>query len=424
MFVTGVDTPLTSLELAFIKDIENYVDKIFWVINKIDLVADNERDDVLNFVTGIIQTKTGCGGLVKVFPVSARNGLSAKLAGDPVLAEQSGLPVLEAALAAFLVEEKSAAFLAVIAHKILVIAKEIGKGILSEPSSPATSESICQSATVRLDSAVAIAAIMAVRTKLEAMYRGCRPEKGSKDVDTELPAIKTRQSERIRRPAVIIPTLAAADMAADLQIPDCPVCRHIAKCSDKFLEYWQYRLSSDERTQNEFAVERGFCPLHTWQLLAISSPHGASVGYAQLAEQLAQQLTKYLAVPAEGEAVRRLVRDSQNCRVCNLIRQAETDYIHKLAGMIDHTDGRKQYRYSPGVCLRHLGMLMDNVATTEDRKFLLGHAARCFAEDAEDMQSYAMKYEAVRRALHNRNEEDAYRRAIIRLVGDRSVCLP
>jgi hypothetical protein len=47
-----------------------------------------------------------------------------------------------------------------------------------------------------------------------------------------------------------------------------------------------------------------------------------------------------------------------------------------------------------------------------------------FDEDAEDMKSYAMKREALRRKLQNRDEEDAYRRAIIRIVGGRNVCIP
>jgi hypothetical protein len=69
-------------------------------------------------------------------------------------------------------------------------------------------------------------------------------------------------------------------------------------------------------------------------------------------------------------------------------------------------------------------MLVDAASTVESHEFLLSHAAQRFEEDAEDMRSYAMKREALRQALQNRNEEDAYRRAIIRIVGGRSVCIP
>jgi hypothetical protein len=92
--------------------------------------------------------------------------------------------------------------------------------------------------------------------------------------------------------------------------------------------------------------------------------------------------------------------------------------------MIGEASGRSQYRRSQGVCLRHLGMLVNASSTAGSREFLLSHAAQRFEEDAEDMRSYAMKHEALRRALENRNEEDAYRRAVLRIVGGRSVCVP
>ena len=118
------------------------------------------------------------------------------------------------------------------------------------------------------------------------------------------------------------------------------------------------------------------------------------------------------------------MRDSRNCRVCGLLRRAEGKYIQRLAALIGEAPGRNLYRRSQGVCLRHLGMLVDAVSKTESQQFLLSHAAQRFDEDAEDMQSFALKHEALRRSLQNRNEEDAYRRAVIRIVGGRSVCMP
>lgn len=40
------------------------------------------------------------------------------------------------------------------------------------------------------------------------------------------------------------------------------------------------------------------------------------------------------------------------------------------------------------------------------------------------MRSFALKNVALRRFLQNENEKDAYRRTIIRIVGERSVCTP
>jgi len=57
------------------------------------------------------------------------------------------------------------------------------------------------------------------------------------------------------------------------------------------------------------------------------------------------------------------------------------------------------------------------------RADLLSTAARRCSEWAEDMQNYAMKRDALRRALLNEDEEDACYRAVIHLAGARALCL-
>ena len=73
----------------------------------------------------------------------------------------------------------------------------------------------------------------------------------------------------------------------------------------------------------------------------------------------------------------------------------------------------RSYARSQGACLRHLGLLLGASSSEDTRQFLLRHAARRFEEMAEDMQSYAMKIEALRRTLPNADETDAYRRALV-----------
>ncbi len=426
LFVTSVDTPMTSLELAFLKEIREYVDRIFFVVNKIDLVADVERDEVMKFVADTIRAQIG-NGAVKVFPVSARKGLDGRLFGDPVLYEQSGLKALEEALASFLSEEKSVSFLAAVAHKALqVLNEEAGQGVFEEGAVPACTRTVQEekSATAQRDAHAAAAAAMEARAKLEVLHKSILDKRMTEVTDTELLAGIPSQPGSATVPTIGVPAPAMVDVAADLQSRSCPVCWHIEKYAFDFFAYWQYQISIKERAQSEFAAELSFCPFHTWQLLAMSSPHGASVGHARLVKQIARRLREAITGPARGDTVRLLVRNSRNCRVCGLIRRAEEEYIRRLAAMIGEVTGRNQYRRSQGVCLRHLGMLLDAVLTVESQDFLLSHAVQRFEEDAEDMRSYAVKHEAIRRALHNRNEEDAYRRAIIRIVGGRNVCVP
>ena len=426
LFVTSVDMPMTDFELAFLKEIREYVDRIFFVVNKTDLATDDERCEVLRFVAETIQAQIGCDD-VKVFPVSARLGLAARISGDVVLYEQSGLKALEEALASFLSKEKSAAFLAAVAHKALrIFDEEAEQGAFGEAALLARARAIQKEGfvTVRRDPTTAAATAIEARAKLETSRASILDGRMAAVAATEAPSPIVTETWPAIAAARAELTPVVEDMAADLRTRGCPVCRHIAEHVSDFLAHWQYIVATEERAQAEFATELGFCPFHTWQLLAISSPHGASIGFAQLAEQIARRLKEKTAASGGGDTVQRLVRDSRNCRVCGLLRRVEGEYIQRLAAMISQAPGRSQYRRSQGVCLQHLGMLLDAESIAGSQEFLLSHAVQRFEEDAEDMRSFAMKHEALRRNLQNRNEEDAFRRAIIHFVGGKSICMP
>lgn len=426
LFVTGADMPMTSLELEFLREIREYVGKIFFVINKIDLATNDEQREILEFTAGTIRAQTGCDE-VKVFPVSARSGLNARLSGDADLYEKSGLKALEEALAAFLSGEKSAVFLSAIVRKALRLLNETAEqGAFEEASLQARVMAMQKEEYVRLkrDPYAAAATLQEVRKKLETLLAGILSGQISETAKIDTAPQVMAHDVSLTEKTVSAPVQANADLMKDLRSRGCPVCQHIAKRASDFFVDWQYQIGTEERAQAEFAAELGFCPLHTWQLLAVSSPHGASIGFARLSEQIAHRLKENMTVSANSDGVRHLLHNSQSCRVCGLLRCAEKEYIRQLASMIGEAAVRSKYSHSQGVCLRHLGMLMDAVPTAECRKFLISHAAKRFEDDAEDMRSFAMKREALRRALENRNEEDAYRRAVIRIAGGRNVCVP
>lgn len=420
IFVTGADTPMTSTELSFLKEIREYVDKIFFVVNKIDLPTENERSEVLQFVAGAITSQIGRND-VKIFPVSARLGLNARMNGDPVLYEQSGLKSLEESLSSFLSEEKSAVFLASIANKALrILEHESERGSFEETTLQERAKVIQSKEYIMLkrDPHEAAAAVIEAQEKIQTLYESIAS--GRIGAAAKAEALPAAQIQLSWKSASAVPSLKTDH----LKTRGCPVCRRITEYAQQFFAHWQYQIGTEERSQSEFAAELGFCPLHTWQLLSMCSPHGASTGFAQLSEQISHQLKETASSYVGGEVTRRLVRSSQNCRVCGLLRQVEKEYISQLAEQLEDASFKNRYRRSQGVCLRHLGMLVDAIQTADTRKFLLSHAALCFEEDAEDMRSYSLKWEALRRSLENRNEKDAYLRAVIRLVGERNVCAP
>jgi GTP-binding protein EngB required for normal cell division len=424
LFVTSADAPLTSLELNFLTEIKDYVNKIFFIVNKTDLVTDQERSEILQFVTQTIQGHTG-NEQVKIFPVSSRLGIAAKMSGSPALYEQSGLKALEETLSAFLSGEKSVAFLAAIAYKTLqVFAAEAAQGAFEETAIQTRIQALqSDPLTYQRDSHSAANVAIATQLKIKTMYESI--------LHSPTPFVTSNvenfaaSSKNPPAPSITDykSTPSTPDIMTDLKTRGCPVCHHITKQAADFFAQWQYYLGTEEQAQKEFAAEIGFCPLHSWQLISMSSPHGASIGYSPLADQVAQRLRKIAVSAQKTDSVRQLICASQSCRVCDLLRRSETEYIRQLATLIMKADGFVQYRQSQGVCLRHLALLL-GASTAEFHEFLISHSAQRFAEDAEDMRSFVLKQEALRRALQNRNETDAYRRTMIRIIGNRNVCLP
>jgi GTP-binding protein EngB required for normal cell division len=385
LFVTAVDAPLTAIEIAFLQRIRQHVHKLFLVVNKTDLLAEDARGELLAFVVRTLQAHTGAED-VRVFPVSSRLGLQGKAARDPAAYEHSGLKDLETALADFLSSDRASTFLRAVEAKAARLASE-ELGELGIPNRADDGEQ------------------GALDQKLDEMARQIRPA--------------TSQEEAGAHPAGAAGA-GAAGAVARLRASGCPVCGHLAQLLSDFLVKLQAQLARDPESRARFAADLGLCPLHSWQLEGLTSPHASSLAFAELSERVARELT---LAPDIRQGVHGLLRTSRTCRACLLLRQAETQDIQALAQLLQQASGREAYARSDGLCLPHLGLLGPTVSDAGVLAFLVTKAQRLLEALAEDMRSYAVKHEALRRGLLNENESRAYRRAISLIVGRKELCL-
>ena len=110
IFVTSCDAPLSESELEFLAKVRHHVQKLFLVVNKIDLVPAPEAQTILRYVRE--QLGAGSDGVeLRVFATSARQALTARMTADPAGLAESGLPAMEQPLVRFLTDEKSRVFL-------------------------------------------------------------------------------------------------------------------------------------------------------------------------------------------------------------------------------------------------------------------------------------------------------------------------
>ncbi len=108
LFLVSADPPITEVEVEFLRTIRDAVTKVFFVLNKVDYLSDDERETVLAFFETVLRERAGIEGPITVFPVSAKRALTAKTTGDAGLWESSGMGAVAEHLIEFLAGEKNA----------------------------------------------------------------------------------------------------------------------------------------------------------------------------------------------------------------------------------------------------------------------------------------------------------------------------
>jgi len=118
IFVVTVDPPLSAGEDEFLRDIREYVHKLFFVLNKIDYVAEAERQEALDFTRKVLMESLATDSL-QIFPLSAKLALDGKEQQQPELLVASQLPQFEQHLRDFLYAEKGRVLLLSCLHGAL-----------------------------------------------------------------------------------------------------------------------------------------------------------------------------------------------------------------------------------------------------------------------------------------------------------------
>jgi GTP-binding protein EngB required for normal cell division len=104
LFLLSVDQPMSKAELDFLKDVKEYSNKIFFLLNKADYLSKQDLEESVEFSRNALKESLGID--VMLFPVSARLALEGKLKSSDELLETSLLPGFSKVLHHFLMKEK------------------------------------------------------------------------------------------------------------------------------------------------------------------------------------------------------------------------------------------------------------------------------------------------------------------------------
>lgn len=117
LFLLSVDQPASSAEMEFLRDVREYADRIFFLLNKIDYLEESELERSVEFSRAALEEIMGPG--IKIFPVSAKLALSGKTGGSDEEYGRSGLPAFSDVLNRFLMKEKGKVLLGSVARNLL-----------------------------------------------------------------------------------------------------------------------------------------------------------------------------------------------------------------------------------------------------------------------------------------------------------------
>ncbi len=117
LFLMSADPPITEVELEFLKQVNTKVNKIFFILNKIDYLSPDELLEVQKFIMRVIHDKAGIKDEIAIYPVSAKQGLEAKISSSSSLLSKSRLDYLEDHIVSFMSQKKEKVLQASIPRK-------------------------------------------------------------------------------------------------------------------------------------------------------------------------------------------------------------------------------------------------------------------------------------------------------------------
>ena len=116
LFLLSVDQPMGRAELDFLKDVKEYSNKIFFLLNKADYLNEKDLTESIDFTTNGL--KDIMGSDVRIFPVSARLAMEGQTSNSPEMLQKSRLPEFASMLNSFLMEEKGKVIITVAANNL------------------------------------------------------------------------------------------------------------------------------------------------------------------------------------------------------------------------------------------------------------------------------------------------------------------
>lgn len=224
---------------------------------------------------------------------------------------------------------------------------------------------------------------------------------------------------------MLIKPPSRTDLHAAYEAPGCGVCHLLARSERRYVDMTLYEHVTDVKWRAEVRAARGFCALHTRDVLKVSR---AALGVSLVAEDILKTLSEVLPGAGAAGALGRLrsalgggaaggeLRPQRPCPICTYLDELGAVYVAAVLDDMASDAGRAAYERSAGLCLPHL--------TAAQARGGVGWAtiqaqqARVWQQLEHELAEYARKndYRYSAEDISER-ERDAWRRALLLLSG-------
>jgi len=369
VLVTSFEGPLSADEYQFLSAARDYIEKIFVVVNKADLVTVTEQEQAIKFIEAQLSELFGNMKL-PVISTSARTGLDAKKSGNAKQLALSGIESFEARLLEFLTTEKSA--------EMLVMA--------------------CDRFLRMMDNSEERGEFAELRNRIA-------------EIRKRIPGVSGRLA-RVDGASSASEFAVKADQG--LRTSGCEVCSAILDDVFNYFSHYQYDLSSDFKVQRQHSERNGFCSLHSWQYAGLASPRGICTAYPTLLEHFADKLRKSVGEASVeiGHESLKWCQENRRCPACEIADQSEKKAIRAL---VTRLKTQQSVNKLSALCLHHLPLIVAGVELGTG-KLIVERNAALLDRASEDMKRYALRHDAHRRDLVSEEELRAPRLAMSMLA--------
>lgn len=354
MLVTSYESVLSEEEMELLKSTMSSNLPLFIVVNKSDVVAQCEREEILRCIHGELFRVTDAKSAPPIISVSARMALCAMNSGDGNKMEKSGVPVLRRELAQFFLRRKREEFLKNMCARVAAVLGGTGdvpleRGLLD-----------------------------GIRRKLES-------------------------PENISKPDGVPKTAPFCS---------CTICDRIVERTFEILRTYQYAIIVNAAKRREGGDNGDLCAFHLWQYYSLASSYGICVGLSSRLEQLAKRLRDSSTKVDANAGFKDMRLAVENCEVCRARSEIE---VKAFCEIVDNLT--ENYAPTRMLCLPHLRSLLESLANGTSVQELTLMQANALERVADDMHRYAMKMDANRRSLLTTEERSADMRALSLLAG-------